>query len=100
MRAVSDDEVETSMLRSMIAAAVALAVPATLPALASAATVAVDGAGAVTLRDAGSESNAVTVTLDGATESWVIGDSATPLTAGTGCAQATANEVRCAKTGA
>ena len=103
MPAVRDvNEVETSMLnrRSLIAAAIALAMPATLPALASAASVSADPAGAITLRDAGSETNAVTVTLDAPTRNWVIRDSATPLTAGAGCTQSTADEVRCAQAGA
>ena len=86
--------------RSLIAAAIALAMPATLPALASAASVSADAAGAITLRDAGSETNAVTVTLDAPARNWVIGDSATPLTAGAGCTQSTANEVRCAQVSA
>src|SRR3954453_18861593 len=82
--------------RSLTATAIALA----LPASASAATVSADDAGAITLRDAGSETNAVTITLDGPTQNWVIGDSATPLSAGSGCTQATPDEVRCAKAGA
>ncbi|HEY6888575.1 MAG TPA: hypothetical protein VI300_12365, partial [Solirubrobacter sp.] len=91
------NEVETSMLnrRRLIAAAVALAIPAALPAFASAASVSAGAAGAITLRDAGSETNAVTVTLDAG--NWVIGDSAAPLTAGAGCTQSAANEVRCAQ---
>jgi Ca2+-binding RTX toxin-like protein len=83
--------------RSLIAAAIALAMPATLPALASAASVTADSTGAITLRDAGSETNAVTVTLDAPAGNWVIRDSATPLTAGAGCTQSTADEVRCAQ---
>nr|WP_053227802.1 calcium-binding protein [Solirubrobacter soli] len=79
---------------SLVAAAVALAMPAT----AAAATVSSDGTGAITLRDAGAETNAVTVALDAQT--WVISDSASPLTAGAGCTQSTANEVRCAQTAA
>src|SRR3954447_17270820 len=99
LRAVRDvNEVETPMLH-LIAAATALAVPAALPALASAATVSADDAGAITLRDAGAESNSVTVTLDGPTRNWVITD-ATALSAGSGCTQATVNEVRCPKAGA
>ncbi|MDA0158875.1 hypothetical protein OM076_01260 [Solirubrobacter ginsenosidimutans] len=94
-------EVETSMFnrRRLIAAAIALAMPATLPALASAASVSADAAGGITLRDTGSETNAVTVTLDAPTETWVIRDSATSLTAGAGCTQSAANEIRCAQTG-
>src|ERR1700742_1616171 len=85
--------------RSLIATAIALAMPVTLPAFASAATVsAIDGV--ITLRDAASETNAVTVTLDGPTRSWVISDSATPPLAGTGCSQSTVDEVRCDTTGA
>src|SRR4051812_37522997 len=53
--------------RSLIAAAIALALPAVLPALASAASASADPAGAITLRDVGSETNVVTVTLDAAT---------------------------------
>jgi Ca2+-binding RTX toxin-like protein len=84
--------------RRLIAAAIALAMPAALPALASAANVSADGAGAITLRDAGSETNAATATLDA--QDWVISDSAAPLTAGAGCTQSTANAVRCAQAGA
>src|SRR5689334_24096481 len=87
-------------LRSLIAAAIALALPATLPALASAATVSADAAGAIALRDAGSETNAVAVVLDASSGSWVISDSATPLAAAAGCTQSTANVVRCPRTGA
>ncbi len=86
--------------RRLIAVAIVLAMPATLPALASAASVSADAAGAITLRDAGSETNAVTVTLDAPTRNWVIRDSATPPTAGAGCTQSTADEVRCAQTNA
>jgi Ca2+-binding RTX toxin-like protein len=86
--------------RSLIAAVVALAMPATLPALASAASVSADPAGAITLRDAGSAANAVTVVLDAPARTWVISDSAAPLTAGAGCTQSTADEVRCAQAGA
>src|ERR1700760_2143349 len=93
------NEVETSMLnrRRLIAAGVALALPAALPALASAASVSTDSAGAITLRDAGAETNAITVTLDART--WVIDDAATPLTAGAGCTQSTADEARCPQAG-
>src|ERR1700754_572365 len=86
--------VQTSMLSrgSLIAVAIALAMPAGAPA----ASVSTDAGGAIALRDAGSETNAVTVALDA--PNWVISDSATPLTAGAGCAQSTANEVRCAQT--
>jgi Ca2+-binding RTX toxin-like protein len=86
--------------RSLIAAAIALALPATLPALASAATVSADDAGAITLRDAGAETNAVTVTLDAPAQTWVIDDSATPPIAGAGCTQSSAGEVRCAQAAA
>ena len=85
--------------RSLIAAAVALALPATLPALASAASASADSAGAITLRDAGSQTNVVTVTLDAATHTWVVHDSAAALTADSGCTQSAVDEVRCAQTG-
>jgi Ca2+-binding RTX toxin-like protein len=38
--------------------------------------------------------------LDAPARNWVISDSATPLTAGAGCTQSTADEVRCARAGA
>jgi len=86
------------MRTRLIVASLALAVPAALPAFASAATVSADGAGAVTLRDAANETNAIAVTRAGG--NWVIDDLATTLAAGSGCTQATANEVTCAATAA
>jgi Ca2+-binding RTX toxin-like protein len=75
-----------------------LALFAAVPSLASAATVTADGGGPITVRDAGSETNVVTVTLAGS--DWVIADTAVPLVAGIGCTQATPNEAHCPRTAA
>ncbi len=99
MRVRVVNKVETRMpIHRFLIAAIALAMLAALPAVASAATVTADGGGAITLSDAGSETNVVTVTVAGS--EWVIGDTGAPLTAGTGCTQATPNEARCPKTAA